>query len=204
MAASSWDSAAGAEVESCFTTVLMQVLRDYNGRPAPITDIFAKLHLSAKINLHYPPTHVAKEGADSIVLQRLQNPTPKKSKLSQILRIFGLVVALVAISSRPYKRRTGRRSSASHRSLGAAVDRSALIKERILSFAVGPVLTSALAVDRFYAKYPVFTSRNISTLLTATLCHTLHEYASDRMYGALAKCIAALKATVLGPKPPEW
>lgn len=77
LASSAWDSEAGGDFANTFAKAFIEVLRSLDGRPATVSSIFTAIHRNTKHNLKYPPVHVAKEGAESIVLQSLWSVSKK-------------------------------------------------------------------------------------------------------------------------------
>lgn len=93
LAAANWKSSAGAVLTTSFTKVLTDVLKQLDGKPCPVANIFGKIHREAmQSGIAEPPIHVAHPDKKSIILERFQKGpvSPRHSGRLTKLRIDAL------------------------------------------------------------------------------------------------------------------
>jgi hypothetical protein len=73
LGAAGWDSSTGRELDTSFTRILAQELRELDGAPCSVAHIFAKIHRGAYENqIEQAPIYVPHATKSSIILQKVE------------------------------------------------------------------------------------------------------------------------------------
>jgi hypothetical protein len=79
LAAVSWGDVAAANLQTCFTRMLIDELKALDGAPCPVARIYSSIHRNAIANnLERGPVHIPKKGKESIVLAKMYGPKQRK------------------------------------------------------------------------------------------------------------------------------